>query len=179
MPAAPLYLPAAQSVTADAPSKQKPPAKHCLHCVEPVPSWYVPAAHWLQAPCPCCAANVPVLHRVDVVEPVLQNEPTGHCEQPDTDDSPAVPLYRPAGHSVTADAPSPQYPPAVPHCTQSVAPPLDWYVPAAHLVQAPCPNWLLNVPVLHAVSAVLPMLQYVPAAQLAHPEAADSPTALL
>ena len=90
-----------------------------------------------------------------------------------------MPLYRPAGHSVTADAPSPQYPPAVPQCMQSVAPPLDWYVPAPHLVHAPCPPKLLKVPVLHAVSAVLPMLQYVPAKQLEHPDSADNPAALL
>ena len=120
-----------------------------------------------------------MLHLLNVVEPVRQYEPIGQYKQPDSDDSPAVPLYRPAGHSVTADAPSPQYPPAVPHGTQSVAPPLDWYVPAAHLVHAPCPDWSLNVPVLQAVCAVLPMLQYVPASQLAHPDAADSPTALL
>ena len=46
-------------------------------------------------------------------------------------------------------------------------------------MQLPCPACSLYVPVLHAVAAVLPMLQYVPAAQLAHPDNADSPTALL
>ena len=150
-----------------------------MHADELVDGWYVPAAQSVHAPCPSSCAYVPVLHALGVVEPVRQNEPTGHCEHPASDDRPATPLYRPAGHSVTADAPSPQYPPAVPQFKQSIEPPLGWYVPAAHLVHAPCPTWSLNVPVLHAVCAVLPMLQYVPAAQLAHPDNADSPTALL
>ena len=46
-------------------------------------------------------------------------------------------------------------------------------------MQLPCPACSLYVPVLHAVAAVLPMLQYVPAEQLPHPDSADSPAALL
>ena len=52
-------------------------------------------------------------------------------------------------------------------------------MPAEHLLQLPCPSCSLNVPVLHAVTAVLPMLQYVPAEQLAQPDSADSPDAAL
>ena len=108
-----------------------------------------------------------------------QYEPTGHCAHPDSAEMPPLPEYRPAGHSVTADAPTVQYPPAVLQGTQPVAPGPGWYVPAEHLVQLPCSTCALNVPVLHAVTAVLPMLQYVPAEQLAHPDSADSPAAPL
>ena len=73
------------------------------------------------------------LHAVAAVLPMLQYVPASQLAQPDSADSPAAPLYVPAGHSVTADAPCRQYPPAL-QSTQSDAPVDAWNVPAAHLL---------------------------------------------
>ena len=78
---------------------------HATHSDEPVDAWYVPAEHLVQLPCPTCALYVPVLHAAAAVLPVLQYVPASQLAHPDSADSPAAPLYRPAGHSVTADAP--------------------------------------------------------------------------
>ena len=122
MPPEPEYRPAGHSVTALDPSRQYPPAEHCAHADAFVPVWKRPASHAVHAPWPGWSAYLPVLHAAGAVEPVLQYEPTGQLKQPDSAEMPPEPEYRPAGHSVTADAPSPQYPPAVLHCTQPVAP---------------------------------------------------------
>ena len=79
---------------------------------------------------------------------------------------PPEPEYRPAGHSVTADAPSPQYPPAVPQFKQSVEPPLGWYVPAAHLVHAVAPGAGVELPGSHRVHGMVPGVSlYLPVGQ--------------
>ena len=107
--------------------------------VDPPLGWYVPAAHFVHAPCPGWLLNVPVLHAVSAVLPMLQYVPTAQLEQPDCADSPTVLLYVPAGHSVTADAPCRQYPPAL-QSTQSDVPVIAWNVPAAHLLPVACPT---------------------------------------
>ena len=81
----------------------------------------MPVAHLVHEPCAGWLLNVPVLHPVSAVLPMLQYVPAVQLAHPDAADSPAVLLYVPAGHSVTADAPCRQYPPAL-HCTQSDAP---------------------------------------------------------
>ena len=45
------------------------------------------------------------VQRARAVLPVLQYVPASQLAHPDGADSPAAPLYVPAGHSVTADAP--------------------------------------------------------------------------
>ena len=105
---------------------------------DPTPGWYVPAEHLVQLPCAACSLNVPVLHAVSTVLPMLQYLPAAHSAHPDCDDSPAAPLNRPAGHSVTALDPCRQKPPAV-HVTHTDAPVPVWKRPAAHAVHAPCP----------------------------------------
>ena len=62
----------------------------------------------MQLPCPVCALYVPVLHSASSVAPMVQYLPVAQLLQPLCADSPAVLLYEPAGHSVTADEPKGQ-----------------------------------------------------------------------
>ena len=78
---------------------------HSTHAELPGAAWNVLAEHLVQLPCPTCALYVPVLHAAAAVLPVLQYVPASQLAHPDSADSPAAPLYRPAGHSGPADAP--------------------------------------------------------------------------
>ena len=109
---------------------------------------------------------------------MVQYLPVAQLLQPLCADSPTVLLYEPAGHSVTADEPKGQYPPAL-HCTHAVLPVSVWYVPAAHSSQAPMPARSAYVPVPHFVELVEPVRQYEPTGHQAQPDSAVSPAALL
>ena len=52
-----------------------------MHAVDPLASWYLPAAHAVHSDWPVLAVNVPGVHGVLDVEPVLQLEPAGHAVQ--------------------------------------------------------------------------------------------------
>ena len=64
--------------------------------------------------------------------------PAVQLKQPDSADSPTALLYVPFGHSVTADAPCRQYPPAL-HSSHPEAPVAAWNRPAAHLLHVAWP----------------------------------------
>ena len=61
-----------------------------MHAVDPLASWYLPAAHAVHSDWPVLAVNVPGGHGVLDVEPVLQLEPAGQGVHSDAADRPVL-----------------------------------------------------------------------------------------
>ena len=65
----------------EAPAAHQRPAGQTLHVVCPSSSWYSPAGHLSHDDAPSLAAIVPAVHGVEMIEPVVHEEPAGQRSQ--------------------------------------------------------------------------------------------------
>ena len=147
------------------------------HAVAPAAGWYMPCAQAEQEPRAASGCTVPGLHGLWTSEPVEQKAPAGQAVHWPSLPSPLTLLNVPSWHGSGADAPSPQYEPAV-QSRHAVSPAAGWYVPCAQAEQEPCAASGCTVPGLHGLCVSEPVEHDEPAGQEVHWPAAPSPVVL-